>query len=117
MQAANNDGLWNETGASISFRILPPLYRRWWFILLCLLVFLSCAAGLYRLRLLRLQRGFDAVLGERNRIAREIHDTLAQDLVGVSLQLDLVSQFIARNSFAEAFASAEGDPGPGQVRT
>jgi signal transduction histidine kinase len=31
---------------------------------------------------------FDAVLAERHRIAREIHDSLAQDLLGVSLRIE-----------------------------
>ena len=102
VQAANNDGVWNDTGVSFSFRILPPFYRRWWFILALLLVLAAGVIGLYRLRVRRLRRGFDAVLMERNRIAREIHDTLAQDMVAVSLQMDLVSQFIARDSISEA---------------
>ena len=33
----------------------------------------------FRLRLMRAEREFQAVLGERNRIAREVHDTLARD--------------------------------------
>jgi signal transduction histidine kinase len=32
-----------------------------------------------------------AVLEERNRIARELHDTLEQDLAGITMQLDLAS--------------------------
>ena len=102
VQAANNDGVWNDAGASVAFRVLPPFYRRWWFVLAVLVVLAAVVVLLYRLRVRRLQRGFDAVLAERNRIAREIHDTLAQDFVGVSLQLDLVSQMLARNSVPEA---------------
>jgi signal transduction histidine kinase len=37
----------------------------------------------------KLQRG--AVLEERNRIARELHDTLEQDLAGITLHLDLAA--------------------------
>jgi signal transduction histidine kinase len=47
---------------------------------------------LYRLRQVELR--FDAVLSERGRIAREIHDTLAQDIVGISVQLELVSRLM-----------------------
>jgi signal transduction histidine kinase len=43
-----------------------------------------------------LRRQFDAVLAERNRMAREIHDTLTQDFVSTSLQLDLVAQQLQR---------------------
>lgn len=102
VQAANNDGLWNQTGAQLQFRILPPFYRRWWFLLAALFVLAAVSILLYRLHVRRLHQQFDAVLGERNRIAREIHDTLAQDFVGVSLQLDLVSQLLAQNSLPAA---------------
>jgi signal transduction histidine kinase len=50
--------------------------------------------GLYLLRLRVLRRQFDAVLAERNRMAREIHDTLTQDYVGTSLQLDILMQLL-----------------------
>jgi signal transduction histidine kinase len=53
-------------------------------------------AGIYLLRLRRLRRDFDVVLAERNRMAREIHDTLTQDFVGTSLQLDIVAQMLRR---------------------
>ena len=52
---------------------------------------------LLRLRLLRAEREFRAVLGERNRIAREIHDTLAQGYVGISVQLEVLSQLLRHN--------------------
>ena len=96
VQAMNNDGVWNRAGAELRFRITPPIYRRWWFLLLALLVLLALLAGMYLLRLQRLKREFDAVLAERNRMAREIHDTLTQDFVGTSLQLDLISQQLSR---------------------
>jgi signal transduction histidine kinase len=51
---------------------------------------------MYLLRLRRLKGEFDAVLAERNRMAREIHDTLTQDFVGASLQLDLITQQLSR---------------------
>jgi two-component system, sensor histidine kinase ChiS len=31
VKAANNDGLWNEQGASITLTILPPFWQKWWF--------------------------------------------------------------------------------------
>jgi signal transduction histidine kinase len=37
---------------------------------------------------------FRAVLSERNRIAREIHDNLAQDILGISVQLELVARLM-----------------------
>jgi len=99
VQARSKDGEWNSAGAELRFRIVPPIYRRWWFLLLSLIVVLALVAGLYLLRLRRLEREFDAVLAERNRMAREIHDTLTQDFVGASLQLDLIAQHLNRGKF------------------
>jgi signal transduction histidine kinase len=48
------------------------------------------------------QREFQAVLGERSRIAREIHDTLAQGYVGISVQLEMLSQLLRQNKMEAA---------------
>jgi signal transduction histidine kinase len=47
-----------------------------------------------RRRLRRAEREFQAVLRERSRIAREIHDTLAQGYVGISVQLELLAELL-----------------------
>ncbi len=99
VEARNNDGVWSRAGAELRFRIVPPIYRRWWFLLLALLVVLALGSGIYLLRLRQMERQFDAVLAERNRMAREIHDTLTQDFVGASLQLDLITQHLTRGKF------------------
>jgi signal transduction histidine kinase len=31
LNASNNDGVWNETGAVIRVTIVPPLWKAWWF--------------------------------------------------------------------------------------
>lgn len=90
--AANNDGVWNETGASFYFRVRPHIYQTVWFycvffILVGLLGYLA-----YRLRMQRVELQFHATLAERNRIAREIHDTLAQGFVAVALQLEVAKR-------------------------
>ena len=52
--------------------------------------------------LLRAEREFQAVLGERNRIAREIHDTLAQGYVGISVQLEVLAELLRLNKVEAA---------------
>lgn len=42
-----------------------------------------------QMAIIRLKLRSSAVLEERNRIAREIHDTLEQELAGITMQLDL----------------------------
>jgi signal transduction histidine kinase/ligand-binding sensor domain-containing protein len=102
IQAANNDGVWSEATTSLRIRVLSPIYRRWWFVLLALAALIGLSVWLYRLRLKRLRARFDSVLAERNRVAREIHDTLAQDFVGVSLQLDIVAQLLRQQKIDPA---------------
>ncbi|HEU4635054.1 MAG TPA: two-component regulator propeller domain-containing protein [Edaphobacter sp.] len=95
VQAANNDGIWNERGAVLAFTVRPPFYRTLWFILLAIFLLALTVFFIYRLRLRRLRSQFNAVLAERNRVAREVHDTLAQSFVGVSVQLELTGQLLA----------------------
>jgi ligand-binding sensor domain-containing protein/signal transduction histidine kinase len=102
VQAANNDGLWNTTGASFPFELRPHFYQTIWFYLLLLT---AAAAGIFLLlrRRLRLaEHEFQAVLGERSRIAREIHDTLAQGYVGISIQLEMLSELLRQHKIDAA---------------
>ena len=101
VQAANNDGLWNTEGAALRFELRPRFYQTLWFDALLLAAVAGLIALLLRLRLRRAESEFRAVLGERNRIAREIHDTLAQGYVGISVQLELLSELL-RMDKAEA---------------
>jgi signal transduction histidine kinase/ligand-binding sensor domain-containing protein len=77
--------------ASYSFEILPEFYETAWFRILCGAGIVAAALGIYRLRLRQIRYRFSLVLDERARLAREIHDTLAQGFVGISSQLDAVA--------------------------
>lgn len=96
--AANNDGVWNEQGASLEFNILPTFYQTNWFYLLCLAVLVCLAWVLYRWRLHRIATRMDAQfaarLSERTRIARELHDTLLQSFQGLLLRFQAVSNLL-----------------------
>ncbi len=93
--ACNNDGVWNDTGASLDFRLRPHFYQTPWFYLVMILGVALLTYAIYRWRLRQVELRYDAVLSERGRIAREIHDTLAQGLVGISVQLELVNRLLA----------------------
>jgi len=69
----------------------PHFYRTLWFLGLCLLLSAGAVFGTYKFRLGQLRARFQAVLGERNRLAREMHDTLIQGCVGVSALLEAQS--------------------------
>lgn len=57
---------------------------------------ITCIAGIVILRTMtaRERREYQAVLSERNRVARELHDTLEQGLTGISLQLEAVASTV-----------------------
>jgi ligand-binding sensor domain-containing protein/signal transduction histidine kinase len=90
--ASNNDGVWNETGAAFGIYLKPYFYQTYWFYAVCLLALVMLAWLLFRLRVRGMQAQFNAVLGERTRIAREIHDNLAQEMAGLSIQLEVVAR-------------------------
>jgi signal transduction histidine kinase len=81
--------VWNDQGDVLDFYIAPAYYQTNWFRALCaaLLLALLWAAHQYRVR--RLQHEFamtlDARVGERTRIARDLHDTLLQSFHGILL--------------------------------
>jgi signal transduction histidine kinase len=102
VQAANEDGIWNETGAEVAFIIKPRFYRTLWFSGLATLLLVAIIFAIYRMRVRAIRSQFDAILAERTRIAREIHDTLAQGFVGVSVQLELTAHLLAQSRLDEA---------------
>jgi len=82
VQGSNSDGLWNEEGASLPILITPPWWRTNWFRAMSATVFLVLLWMAYQLRVQQLHHQFgmtlEARVGERTRIARELHDTLLQ---------------------------------------
>jgi ligand-binding sensor domain-containing protein/signal transduction histidine kinase len=89
--------------AALSFVLQPRYYQTVWFRALAVLAVVALILLVFRRRVLRVEREFGAVMGERNRIAREIHDTLAQGYVGISLQLEILGQLL-RHGRADAAA-------------
>jgi signal transduction histidine kinase/ligand-binding sensor domain-containing protein len=93
--AANDSGVWNETGATVAFVIPPTFFQSKWFLALCGLLALLVLWLAYRLRMAQVAGGIRARLeerlGERERIARELHDTLLQSVQGLVLRFQSVA--------------------------
>lgn len=98
VSAANDDGLWSEEGAAVALRVLPRFYQTWWFPLLLLGAAAGLVFGVHRVRMRRREAEIFAVMEERRRIAREMHDTLIQGVVGVSTQLEVASMLLGQGS-------------------
>jgi signal transduction histidine kinase len=92
--ACNDDGLWNEVGDVLSFTIAPAYYQTRWFEFLCVATFAILLWAIYLLRLkqatLQIQERLGARMEERERIARELHDTLLQGFQGLMLRFQAV---------------------------
>ena len=56
--ASNSRGVWNQTGASLEFVVLPALYQTLWFRSICVIIFLAMLVGLYQLRVRQLARQY-----------------------------------------------------------
>jgi len=83
--------------AALTFVLLPHFYQTASFRVLAILIIVALILWFFRRRVIRVQREFRAVMQERNRIAREIHDTLAQGYVGISLQLEILGELLRHN--------------------
>jgi ligand-binding sensor domain-containing protein/signal transduction histidine kinase len=91
VQGSSSRGVWSVNGVSVVLTILPPWYQTNWFRASCVLAFLALLWALYQLRLRQMARQFNMRLeervGERTRIARDLHDTLLQSFHGILLYL------------------------------
>ena len=96
--ASNNSGVWNEQGAALNFSIAPAYWQTNWFRAACVATFLLVLWALYQLRLRQIRQAFNARLeervGERTRIARDLHDTLLQSFQGLLLRFQTARELL-----------------------
>ena len=99
VQGSNSDGVWNEAGAALSVLIAPPWYRTNAFRAACVALVLTLLGAAYQYRIRQVQHAFEATLearvGERTRIARELHDTLLQSFHGLLLRFQTASYLLS----------------------
>lgn len=96
--ASNNDGVWNEEGASLTFTVLPFYWQTWWFRGLVVLVVLAAVAFAVRHETQRrMQRQLEqleregAIERERARIAQDIHDDIGASLTRITMLSQSIS--------------------------
>ena len=77
--------------AAVALVKRPHFYMTAWFIALCALFFCLVSILAYQVRMRQVQGKFKAVLTERTRLAREMHDTLIQGCASVSAVLEAAS--------------------------
>jgi ligand-binding sensor domain-containing protein/signal transduction histidine kinase len=100
VMACNNSGVWNEAGEFLDFSIAPAYYQTTWFRVLLAAAFIALLATLYRLRVRQVARRVRGLmeerLDERERIARDLHDTLLQSVQGLMLKVHAAASQVPR---------------------
>jgi two-component sensor histidine kinase len=85
LRAVNGDGLFSATNATVSFTIVPPFWRSWWFVALALGATISLLYGGYRYRL---QQAV-AIERIRTRLASDLHDDIGSGLVEIAITSEI----------------------------
>jgi len=116
VQGASRRGPWSEPGAQLRIQLLPPWWATRWFRITCLVLILLLVWSVHRYHLHQLTIQFNLRLeervGERTRIARELHDTLLQSFHGLLLRFQAATNLLperpeeAKQSFASAIDQA-----------
>jgi signal transduction histidine kinase/ligand-binding sensor domain-containing protein len=92
VQARTREGSWGQASTGLEFVLRPPFHRSPAFLVLLAMGAALLLVVAHRGRMARTRAGLQAVMAERTRIAREIHDTLAQAFVATSVQLECLEE-------------------------
>src|SRR5207249_1464075 len=84
------------------FVLAPHFYQRIWFWPVCAAALALLGWRAYRVRVRRIRERLDAILAERSRIARELHDTLLQGFSGVTMEMQALSARLPSSSAERA---------------
>ena len=101
VQAANESGVWSAGSATVDFSVAPRSTQTWWFFGLCVSATAATMYVFYLLRLRHLSQRMRLRLKERHlereRIARDLHDTLLQSFQGLLLRLQAVANRLSND--------------------
>jgi signal transduction histidine kinase/ligand-binding sensor domain-containing protein len=111
--ASNNSGVWNETGAVLSFSVARAYYQTAWFAALSAAALLAVVWSVHRLRLRMVEKHGNEISAlnermmkaqeqERIRIAGELHDGVMQEMLAVTMMLGTVKRRVREDPAATA---------------
>jgi len=98
VQAASERGDWRPGSAKLAFVVSPPWWQTWWFYAAVAAALVAVMTLMYRLRLRQLASIYNLRLeeriGERTRVARDLHDTLLQSFQGLTYRLEAIRNLL-----------------------
>jgi signal transduction histidine kinase len=98
VQGATSTGRWTEPGARLGIQILAPWWNTWWFRTSYAVAILLLVWYAYQYRLHQIRKQFSIRLkervNERERIARDLHDTLLQSFHGLLLRFQAATNLL-----------------------
>lgn len=98
VRAANSDGTFSKTPASLTFTILRPLWQRWWFLTGIALSVALAAFLLYRYRVSRILE----FANMRTRIATDLHDDIGSGLSRVAILSEVVKRQVGSSAVTQS---------------
>lgn len=91
VQSRRRGEQWQEPGSSLIFKVAAAFYQTYWFYAICALLLILATLIAHTLNIRRVARQsrarFNERTWERERIARELHDTMLQDMQALTMHL------------------------------
>jgi len=113
VDASDSDGNWANRPTQLDLDVATTFYQTKWFMAACIVAIGASAWLLYVMRVRRLmsriQMRVEARIGERERIARDLHDTLLQGLLSASMQLSIARGQLPTDAKAKPLVTRVGE--------
>ena len=99
VRARNGDGYWSNVPAELSFVILSPFWKRWWFIGIAILFLLGLASATYKYRV-------NSIKKEKKKLKRLVHEKILElekktEMLNILAITDDLTQVYNRRFFME----------------
>jgi signal transduction histidine kinase/ligand-binding sensor domain-containing protein len=102
LRSTTREGVWDHDGIVYTIRQQPYFYQTLWFRFASACILICLLTGAYFIRVQQIvhqtRRLLEERLEERERIARELHDTLLQGVLSAAMQLDVLEDRLPDDS-------------------
>ena len=98
VRAVTGEGVVSSNVAGFEFRVLTPVWKRWWFVSTAFAVCAAASYAFYRHRIARILRVADM----RARIARDLHDDIGANLTRIAVLAEVARRQVSVTPAADA---------------